>query len=515
MALDTGRGTVEQRSDILVAGEIEATGAGRVESPTDAAHGVHLETLGDLRLVADQAREAHSQGGCQRVGEGRQQHAALRVPAGQMHRPVEGHDGLAGARRPRDAGGAVVLALDELPLRRMQEDRPLLPGIVEGPLQRLDVRHHPEAPVCVGVRERIGVGRGCGGQDGSAPGGELQQRLGGLGREVIGEVEQRVLGGRADVAQPFGRHAVAEQVVVLCAGEDGCSRRRTAGGRGSGGRRHVRLDVPRHRDLPHRLADLDELRRPRGRMPLQPPPLGPLIGGVVMVHVAEQEARRGPVDDQPDVAADPGGPEALVLRPLDLVQLQPWPGRVHLQVERGGLDRLLLVAGQLREAVGEGVGDAELHCLHREAETLFLETRHLRAPEHARVGPTYRQTDHRIHGEVRRHQFPESALRRFLAMLRYTLSAASLTSSAKWSSDLSFPSYARSEPPASPMVSRARSSDEANRLSTDSVLAYASARSRVRSRTFRASTLASTSPSRPMSGFSISTTGRASSDFDP
>ena len=106
-----------------------------------------------------------------------------------MHRPVEGHDGLAGARRPRDAGGAVVVALDELPLGRMQKDRPLLPGIVEGPLERLDVGHHPEAPLRVGVREGIRVGAGRGGHDGGAPGGELQQRLGRLGRQVVGEVE--------------------------------------------------------------------------------------------------------------------------------------------------------------------------------------------------------------------------------------------------------------------------------------------------------------------------------------
>jgi hypothetical protein len=32
-----------------------------------------------------------------------------------------------------------------------------------------------------------------------------------------------------------------------------------------------------------------------------------------------------------------------------------------LQVERGGLDGLLLIAGQPGEAVGEGVGDEELY----------------------------------------------------------------------------------------------------------------------------------------------------------
>ena len=80
-----------------------------------------------------------------------------------------------------------------------------------------------------------------------------------------------------------------------------------------------------------------------------------------MIDVAEQEAGSGPVDDQPDVATDPHGPEVLVLRPVDLVQLQARVRRVHLQVERRCLHRLLLVTGQLRETVGEGVGDSELH----------------------------------------------------------------------------------------------------------------------------------------------------------
>ena len=96
-------------------------------------------------------------------------------------------------------------------------------------------------------------------------------------------------------------------------------------------------------------------------MPFQSPSFGPLVRRVVMIDVEEQEAGSGPVDDQPDVATDPNGPEVLVLRPVDLVQLQARMRRIHLEVERRGLHRLLLVAGQLREAVGEGVGDSELH----------------------------------------------------------------------------------------------------------------------------------------------------------
>jgi len=106
---------------------------------------------------------------------------------------------------------------------------------------------------------------------------------------------------------------------------------------------------------------LDELRRSCPGMPLQSPALGPLVRRVVMIDVAEQEAGSGPMDNQSDVATDPNGPEVLVLRPVDLVQLQARMRRVHLQVERRGLHHLLLVAGQLRETVGEGVGDAELH----------------------------------------------------------------------------------------------------------------------------------------------------------
>jgi hypothetical protein len=80
-----------------------------------------------------------------------------------------------------------------------------------------------------------------------------------------------------------------------------------------------------------------------------------------MVHVAEQQAVRRPVHDQPKVAADPHRPEPPVLRLSELVEAHPGAGRIELQVEDGGLDGLLLIAGEARQAVGERVGDAELH----------------------------------------------------------------------------------------------------------------------------------------------------------
>ena len=272
------------------------------------------------------------------------------------------HDRLARTGRARDARRAAVLPFDKLPLGWMQEDRPLLPGEIQRPLQRLHVRHYPEAALRVRMRERIGARDGRRGPVRRAAGRKLQQRLGCLRRQVIREVEQSVLRRRPHVAQPLGRHAMAQQVVVRRVPENRHPRRHgSASRRALAGRRDIHLHIPRHPNLTHRLADLDELRRPRRGMPFHSPTLGPLIRRVVMVHVAEQEARRGPVHDQPDVATDPNRPEVLVLRPIDLMQLQPRMRRVHLQVERRGLDCLLLVAGQPGEAVGEGIGDAELH----------------------------------------------------------------------------------------------------------------------------------------------------------
>jgi len=53
--------------------------------------------------------------------------------------------------------------------------------------------------------------------------------------------------------------------------------------------------------------------------------------------------------------------EVLVPRLVQLVQAHARIGRVQLEVEGGGLDGLLLLASQLGEAVGEGIGDAEIH----------------------------------------------------------------------------------------------------------------------------------------------------------
>ena len=129
------------------------------------------------------------------------------------------------------------------------------------------------------------------------------------------------------------------------------------------GRRRRRLgrDVLRYLDLADGLPHLDDLGRARPGVTLEPAALGPLVGSIVVVGVAEQEARSHLVNDEPQVAGDARRPEVLVLAVVDAVHLDAGVRRVQLQVEGRCLRGLLLVRRQLREAVGEGVRDPELH----------------------------------------------------------------------------------------------------------------------------------------------------------
>jgi len=65
---------------------------------------------------------------------------------------------------------------------------------------------------------------------------------------------------------------------------------------------------------------------------------------------------------------------------------------VHLQIEGGRLHRFLLVAGQPRETVGEGVGDAKFH----------LATHHLGIPRYHGHDAFHDSSWNRLAGEVGR-----------------------------------------------------------------------------------------------------------------
>ena len=146
---------------------------------------------------------------------------------------ARGLAGVAGPRRPpgasativlpvpagRISGGAVVFTLDEPPLRRVQEDRPFVPRVIERAFEFLDIRQHAEPALRVGMSERIGLDRRPFRHLRCCAGRQVQQRLGSLLRQPLGDVEQGVLVGPADLVEPFRRHAIAEQRVVGDPGE--------------------------------------------------------------------------------------------------------------------------------------------------------------------------------------------------------------------------------------------------------------------------------------------------------
>ena len=162
----------------------------------------------------------------ERVGEGRQQHPRPGVGSGEMGGAMQRDDGLAGPGRARDAGGPGEIAGDERRLRGMQEDGPFLPRLVERATQGLDVAKNAEAALRVGMGERVGFDGLRLRRFGLLSDRELQQRFLRLLRHMGDHVEQRVLVGRADVVDPFLRHAeghqldlaqVAEQLRFRCA----------------------------------------------------------------------------------------------------------------------------------------------------------------------------------------------------------------------------------------------------------------------------------------------------------
>ena len=100
---------------------------------------------------------------------------------------MESHNGLAGAGRTRYPRRSCVVLLHDMLLRRMEEDRPLLPWIIEGALQFCDIVHYTETALSVGMLKGVVCGNGLSGPRPSTD-RQLEQRLCGLARQVLGKL---------------------------------------------------------------------------------------------------------------------------------------------------------------------------------------------------------------------------------------------------------------------------------------------------------------------------------------
>ena len=213
-------GLLQQLADHFTAGDRRLPHMGFVKPKTDRIERVNVDPFRQTRLVAEQSPQLRLQGIGQRVGEGRQQDSRVGIRARQMRGPVQRHDGLARSCRTGDARRTGIVALHPLPLLGVEEDGPLLPWEIERALQFLDIRHHAEAALGIGMIEWICGYRSWLRHARLAAGRQFQQRLRRLGGQMVGQSKQRVLGRLLDVAEPLGGHAVAEQFVVGHVGEN-------------------------------------------------------------------------------------------------------------------------------------------------------------------------------------------------------------------------------------------------------------------------------------------------------
>jgi hypothetical protein len=232
----------------------------------------------------------------------------------------------------------------------MQENGPLFPGEFQGAFQLLDVGEHAEAALGVGVGEGIAVGGDGFGHGRAAAGGQLQQRFGRLLGQVLGQGEEAVFVGQAHVGQPLFGDAVAEQGVVAVP----IKQQRFGRGCGDGDR----LVNGNFFDA---FADFYQLGRAGAGMALNFAPHGPIVGGIVVIHIAEQQAGGCFVDDESYVAADAGRPEVGIPGALNAVELQAGVRRVELEVESGRFHRFLLLGGQLLQTILKCTGNAKFH----------------------------------------------------------------------------------------------------------------------------------------------------------
>lgn len=98
----------------------------------------------------------------QRISEGLrergEQYLSLGVAAGQEDGAMQGNDGFAGACGAGDTGGAAVVAFNQVLLGRVQKNRPLFPGVVQGALEFFLVGHDSESALSVGMVEGVAAG---------------------------------------------------------------------------------------------------------------------------------------------------------------------------------------------------------------------------------------------------------------------------------------------------------------------------------------------------------------------
>ncbi len=224
-----------------------------IQTMPQARQGMNFETFGNTRLAAEQPLQADAERSRQRFGEGREQHAPLRVRPSQVSGAMNRDNGLPRSGRTGHSRRTGVVAFNELPLLRMQEDRPFVPGRIQRLRQFVDAGDDAEPALRIRMRKR--VGRRCNPRHlRCAAGGQLQHRFHGFGRQVGSQGQQAIFIGLPHIVQPLLGYPVSQQLLIRHAEQ--WPRHLP--------RRGFSLDIRGNHDFADRFAQLDQARCVRG-----------------------------------------------------------------------------------------------------------------------------------------------------------------------------------------------------------------------------------------------------------
>ena len=81
----------------------------------------------------------------------------------------------------------------------------------------------------------------------------------------------------------------------------------------------------------------------------------------MVIDVAQQQAGIRFMNNNPDITTCTHRPKVRILATIDAMKLHPRIDRINLQIKSRRLDRLLLIARQSSEAIGERIRDAKFH----------------------------------------------------------------------------------------------------------------------------------------------------------
>ena len=166
-----------------------------VEMTGEGIERVNFDTLGEAGLITSERAQFKGESVGQGIGESGKQNTGIWIDASEDGGAVQRNDGFASSGRTDDAGRAIIVALNDRALRRMKENGPRFPRIIESAFEFLRAADGAEPSLRVGMFEGVGIGGERHARLGLFTDGKLENGFGGFGRKMGSESGDGILAG--------------------------------------------------------------------------------------------------------------------------------------------------------------------------------------------------------------------------------------------------------------------------------------------------------------------------------